>query len=309
MQTTFFTRLTPFFLVLLTLAFIDVGLAVSEADARSRGGGRSFKRAPIQRKAAPQKPAQTNNAKKKSGGFGRGLAGGLLGGAMGALLFGGLFGATGNGFGILPLLIFGGIGFFLYKRYMKRAALNAHQGHQYNSTAASPFPSSPTGGMSTDAPPPPPVGDSLEEGLEMIQATDSSFDPKYFIEVASDVFFQVQAGWMRRDLDSYGHLLGDQLADEYKEHFAQMRQQGHINKLESIAVRKVEIVDAGNDGTDDFVTVLFTASLLDYTVEEEGGALVKGSMTDPVKFAEKWTWSRPVRTQSWKLEAIEVLED
>jgi predicted lipid-binding transport protein (Tim44 family) len=140
-----------------------------------------------------------------------------------------------------------------------------------------------------------------------IQRVDPGFDPHHFTEVASDVFFQVQAGWMRRDLQSYRHLLGDQLAREYEARFAEMRERGHINKLESIAVRKIEVVDSGSDGKEDFVTVLFTANLLDYTVDDKTGALIEGSMTSPVKFEEEWTWQRPTGTDDWKLEGIKVV--
>jgi predicted lipid-binding transport protein (Tim44 family) len=27
-------------------------------------------------------------------------------------------------------------------------------------------------------------------------------------------------------------------------------------------------------------------------------------MTDPVKFAEEWSWARPLGTEEWKLEGI-----
>ena len=113
---------------------------------------------------------------------------------------------------------------------------------------------------------------------------------------------------MRRDLDSYRHLLGDKLAEEYADHFAEMQEKGVINKLESIAIRKVEIVDAGSVDGEDFVTILFTANLLDYTVDEKSGTVVEGSMTEPVKFAEEWTWARPVGTEEWKLEGIKVVK-
>jgi predicted lipid-binding transport protein (Tim44 family) len=83
-----------------------------------------------------------------------------------------------------------------------------------------------------------------------------------------------------------------------------MRSKGHINKLESIAVRNLEIVQAGSDNGEDFVTVLFSANLLDYTVDDKTGELVDGSMTNPIKFNEEWTWARPVGTQEWKLEGI-----
>ena len=150
---------------------------------------------------------------------------------------------------------------------------------------------------------------SVAEGLEEIRRNDPGFDDKYFLEVASDVFFKVQAGWMRRDLASYRHLLGNQLAGEYEQHFAEMKAKGQINKLESIAIRRVEITAAGSDNGEDFITVLFTANLLDYTVDDKNGNLIEGNMTEPVKFAEKWTWARPIRTEDWKLEGIEVVED
>ena len=157
----------------------------------------------------------------------------------------------------------------------------------------------------------PPIQDiqGPDKGLAAVRRTDPGFDEAHFLEVASDVFFKVQAGWMRRDLASYRHLLGEQLAKEYAGHFRELEEKGHLNKMESIAIRKVEIVDAGSDGREDYITVLFTANLLDYTVDEHSGALVEGSMTEPVKFAEEWTWARPVGTENWLLEGIQVVQE
>lgn len=295
-------KFVPFFLVLLAFTLIEAGLTAEYADARSRGGGKSFSSAP---RSAPSQSAQPGINNQK-GSFSRGLAGGLLGGALGGMLFGSMFGAAGSGMGLLPILLLAGVGFFLYKKFSQSNRPGPWQGSQ-------PRPSfgGGTGGFSSPTPPPPPpqLGpeDALAEGISEIQRTDRSFDAKYFLEVASDVFFQVQAGWMRRDLESYRHLLGDSLAAEYEEQFNEMRRLGHINKLESIAVRKVDIISAGSDGREDFVTVLFTANLLDYTVDEKSGDLVEGSMTVPVKFEEEWTWARPVGTQNWKLEGIKVI--
>ena len=49
--------------------------------------------------------------------------GGLLGGALGGMLFGSMFGASGSGMGILPLIILGVVGYFLYKRFVNRPEL------------------------------------------------------------------------------------------------------------------------------------------------------------------------------------------
>jgi predicted lipid-binding transport protein (Tim44 family) len=318
----FLKRCTPFLFVFFMLAWVDAGFNTEYADARSKSGGRSFsspssqpspppvpQSAPSgfgqQRQQTPQQPAP--------GGFGRGLMGGLLGGALGGLLFGSLFGASGSGMGILPLLLLGGVGYFLYKRFANRPRAPISPGFQ-----SPPEPNRFQSGLGSfggqSVPPEPPVPpvrpvNAVEQGIADIRLNDPGFDEKYFLEVASDVFFKIQAGWMRRELDSYGHLLGSKLAEEYAQHFAKMRELGQINKLESIAIRKVEIVAAGSTNGEDFITVLFTANLLDYTVDEKTGAVVEGSTTEPVKFAEQWTWARPVRTEDWKLEGIEVVVD
>ncbi len=301
-----FTRLTPLFLVLIAFMFIEAGITADFADARSRSGGRSFSR------SVPKSPAtnQSTLGSQNRSGFGRGLAGGLLGGALGGMLFGSMFGMGGSGMGILPLLLLGGVGYFFYRRFIKPPVSGQYQGYQPPTQApGSFFSGNQPGGMGGAVPPPPPgaLSGTLDEGLAMIRQSDPDFDGNHFVEVASDVFFKVQAGWMRRDIASYRHLLGEELATEYDRQFAEMRQLGHINKLESISIRKVEIVAAGQENGEDFVTVLFTANLLDYTVDEHSDALVEGSMTDPVKFAEEWTWARPVGTEAWRLEGIKVV--
>lgn len=294
--------LAPVFLLLIAFVLVEGGLNSEYAEAKSMKGGRSFQMAPKKAPTQTAKPAPNQSG----GGFGRGLAGGLLGGAIGGLLFGSMFGGGGSGMGILPLLLLAGAAFFLYRKFMRPQGSSPRAQSPYSAQQG---PTNMFGGGPTNhaqPPPPPPTigGNLLEEGFEQIRETDRNFDDGYFLEVASDVFFQVQAGWMRRDLDSYRHLLGEQLAGEYEEHFAEMRRKGHINKLESIAVRNVEIIQAGSDGQEDFVTVLFTANLLDYTVDDTSGELIDGSMTAPIKFREEWTWARPVGSQDWKLEGI-----
>lgn len=299
---TLWKRFAPIFLLLIAFTLIEGGLTADYADARSKSGGKSFSSSPS--KAPATAPAGGPAA---GGGFGRGLMGGLVGGAIGGMLFGSMFGGGGSGMGILPLLLLGGAAFFLYRKFAKaRQTAGCQAPDLYSRPAVQPSGILGGGAGSAIQPPPPPVigGNLVDDGISQIQQYDRDFDPAYFTEIASDVFFKVQAGWMRRDLESYRHLLGEQLAREYEGHFAEMRSKGCINKLESIAVRGVEIVQAGSDGREDFVTVLFTANLLDYTVNDKSGELISGSMTDPVKFREEWTWARPAGTQNWKLEGI-----
>ena len=136
----------------------------------------------------------------------------------------------------------------------------------------------------------------------MIKQSEPDFDPEKFKEIAQDVFFKVQAAWMRRDTSSVQGLIGQQLKTEYDAQFADLKQKGLINRLENIAVRSIEIVDVGMEGQEVYIKVLFTANLLDYTVEESSGKVVKGDSTEPVKFEEFWTFARPVTPPcgNWK---------
>ena len=54
----------------------------------------------------------------------------------------------------------------------------------------------------------------------------------------------------------------------------------------------------------DYITSLIYANLLDYTTDESTGAVVTGSKTEPVKFEEYWTFTRPVGNNAWRLSAI-----
>ena len=77
-----------------------------------------------------------------------------------------------------------------------------------------------------------------------------------------------------------------------------------INRLENIAVRSVDITEAWQESGPDFITVRVYANLLDYTVDETTGQVVEGSKTEPVKFEEYWTFTRPVGNNPWQLSAI-----
>ncbi len=293
-------RLLACFIALVTCIFFSAAIMPSDAYAKASFGGKMFKSSPM--KTTPSQ--QYRPAQGQQGSFTKGMAGGLLGGALGAMLFGSLLG--GQGLGLLPLLLLAGVGYFLFRKMSSG---------NYNSNRPPTPP--PFGQYNTNVPPAYPTDFGQEEtsgsipvdqGLAQIRATDPGFDEKYFAEVASDVFFKVQAGWMRQDINSFRNLLGDTLAAEYTQHFEEMKARGVVNKLESIAVRGVEIVDAGSDGHEDFVTVRFTASLLDYTVETATGRIIEGSDSSPIKFDERWTWARPVKTENWKLEGLHADE-
>ena len=70
-------------------------------------------------------------------------------------------------------------------------------------------------------------------------------------------------------------------------------------------MRSVDITEAWQETGSDFITVRVYANLLDYNVDETTGQVVEGSKTEPVKFEEYWTFTRPVGSNPWQLSAIQ----
>jgi predicted lipid-binding transport protein (Tim44 family) len=245
------------------------------------------------------------------GSFTRGLAGGVMGGFLGSMLFGGAAhgmgagGFGGSGIGLFEILLLAGVAYFVYQWFARRKVLAANTGQ------AAPPDRNPSSRLfsglgASQETQDNRVEDPLVTGVREIWAVDDSFDPDSFKETAQDLFFKIQAGWTRRDASVLKPFVGDQLLDEYEQHFNDLKQQGRLNRLENIAVRNVELMAAGVQDREIFVTVRFTANLLDYTVDEKSGTIVKGDSENSVKFDEAWTFAAPVGSRAWKLEGIEA---
>ncbi len=295
---------------------ISTFYAHSTADARARGGGRSFGSSRSYRPSTPYSSSrrQSSSASRSRSGnsFLKGLGGGLLGGFLGSLLFGSLAhaggGLFGTGLGLFQLLIIGGIGYFIYKKFLARNGTgnrnpgSVNGGSQVSEQGYVSPPSPPPHGHSSTIDAPPPSGAS---GYAGSNAAPPPVDEQQIKELAQDIFFKVQAAWMRRDIDAVRDILGPELLGQYEAEFQDMKARGLVNRLENIAVRNVEIVDHGTDSGFEYVKVKFTANLLDYTVEEATGNVVQGSDSEPVKFQEIWTFARPEGSSRWQLYAIE----
>jgi predicted lipid-binding transport protein (Tim44 family) len=99
-------------------------------------------------------------------------------------------------------------------------------------------------------------------------------------------------------------LLTDELKGIVQSDIDTLLRDKKVNHLENIAVRKVEIVETWQESGQDFLTVLFSANLLDYATDDSTGEILAGSKTEPVRFEEFWTFTRPVGNNTWKLSAI-----
>ena len=249
--------------------------------------------------ASPTSPMQSTPQRSGWGGM---LGGLLMGGLIGSLLFGGLgHGGGFGGMGLLEIAILAGLVYFGFRMMRSRQPEPAPAGYSA---------SGPLGGgsqssyASTTMEAPASLSD-LDRGISHIRQMDAEFDPRRFAETASDIFFRMQAAWGARDMGRASEILTPEMQALLQKDCDRMRAEGRINRLENIAVRAAEVTEAWQERGQDYVTVHFLASLLDYTTDESGTRVLDGSTTQPVKFEEFWTFTRPVGPNPWRLSAIQ----
>lgn len=307
--------------------FTVIGLSqlVLESLAEARAGGgrsagtrgsRSYQApsrptqpAAPQREAMPQQAQQPSPMMPQSGGFMRGMGTAILGGFLGSMLFsglanaGGFGGLGGSGFGMMEILLFGGLAYFLYRKYAATRAAAApalgsmrYQESHHQAPAAPPSYSNQ-----------PPVQESLPlNGIDYRSLTmmDRSFAPERFLKTAQDQFFKIQGSWNKQDLTALRALCGGELMKSWEDEIAQLKTRGQKNRMDNIALRESEITEVWTENGEDFITVRLRANLLDYTVDEKG-AVVSGSDAEAVEFEEYWTFTRPVGPNAWKLTSVQ----
>jgi predicted lipid-binding transport protein (Tim44 family) len=316
-------RFLLFFTFILSAALM-VSMTVLESDAWARAGGgrsmgsrgsRSYSRpaspSPYQQAAPAPRPASPmpfSQPAPAGGGFFRSMMGGIAGGLLGGMLFRGLgFGGMGGGGyggpGLFDILLIGGICYLIYRMVKKR---------RQESTLPQAFDTSyrqadyqqPQASYQFGTQPESPPTDDLATGLSHIRQLDPGFDEGRFKDSAMDIFFRVQGAWMNRDLAPVVPILAADIRRTLQEDVDRLRREQRVNRLENIAMRNVELVEAWQESGQDFITARIYANLLDYTTDEAGNVL-EGSKSDPVKFEEFWTYTRPVGNNPWQLAGIQ----
>jgi predicted lipid-binding transport protein (Tim44 family) len=304
-------------------AFVGLAQIVMESYAEARaGGGRSGGFRGSRSYRAPAAPARSNPTQPgrearpaqqppatmpQTGGLMRGLGTAILGGFIGSMLFsglahaGGFGGFGGSGFGMIEILLLAGLGYFLYRKFVSPAFAGGPGAMQYQDSR----PYTLDGPANTPAPEPAATNDAVD--YRSLKMMDPTFDAARFLKTAQDIFFKVQGAWNKQDTAGLASLCGPELLQTWQEELGRLRARNQQNRMENIALRESEVSEVWTENGADFITVRLHANLLDYTVDARTGAVVSGSDTEPVEFAEYWTFSRPVGPNTWKLTAVQQL--
>jgi len=300
---------------LVSLLLLDSAAVWARATSGGSRGSRSSS-SPVAPSSTPSSPSRSTAPAPASsqpmppapqqrpgifGGLTGGLAGLALGGLIGSMLFGGLGEGFGGGIGLLELALIGGAAFFVFRMLRGRSQAPAYAG-------AGAYGSGPEGwssGGDTAMMEPAAVESDLERGIGHIRGMDAGFDPAAFAEWAKGTFAHVQAGLVKRDLTGVRDRLTPQEFARLLSQCDELRAAGRTNRIDRVQIGRAEVSEAWQERGQDWVTVYFAVSLVDYTVDDATGAVVEGTTT-PVDIQEYWTFTRPVGPKPWRLSAIQT---
>ncbi len=238
--------------------------------------------APIQRSETPQSGfgAPTGASPSRGFGFGSGLAAGLLGA--------GLFGLLGGhgGFGLLPLLLIGGLIWFALRAFRNRAPGLAG-GPMFRGAPAAGF-GGPLGGS----------GPGQRPNTAPLPITPADFD------AFESKLVDIQTAYGREDVTALGRLVTPEMLRNFDRDLAANRSRGVHNDVTDPRLVQGDLAESWREGSTDYATVAMRFSLRDVTVERASGRIVAGDPARPTESTELWTFRRD-RSGPWLLSAIQ----
>ena len=213
--------------------------------------------------------------------FATGLVGGLVGFGIGRMLFGhGMGGEGGSGFGgLLQLLIFAGILFFLVRWLMRRFAGGGMRG----AMPIGAYGAGPSGG-----------GRAVGGNVAITPA-----DYQQFEQALRDV----QQAWSMQDLRSLSRFATPEMVSYFSEQLSDLASRNFRNVVSDVRMEQGDLSEAWSEGQREFATVAMRYSMIDVTTDLTG-RVVDGSPNERQTITELWTFVRTIRG-SWLLSAIQ----
>ena len=253
--------------------------------------------------AVAQRPATAPTAAPAGGMFGRpGFMGGLFAGFLGAGLIGmlmghGLTGGLAGFASILGLMMQIGIvvliGYLLWTWWQRRSqpALAGGPALRDNASARSGWPVGlgGSGGNGVAAAP------ARASGTDEVGLTPDDFND------FERILGEVETAYGAEDLGRLRSRATPEMVSYFAEELAANASNGVVNKISDVKLLQGDLSEAWREGSTDYATVAMRYSLLDQTVERDGGRVVQGG---PDEAVEIWTFMR-ARGGNWLLSAIQ----
>ena len=149
------------------------------------------------------------------------------------------------------------------------------------------------------------VGDSvLAAGLAQIMRADPGFTSKGFLEGARMAFEIIVEAFAKGDAEQLRGLLDDDVYRPFSRAIADREAAGQSHETALVSMDESEIIEAGMNGRNAFVTARFVSQQINVT-RDGGGGVVEGDPSLVVTVTDLWTFERDARSRdpNWKLAA------
>ena len=120
------------------------------------------------------------------------------------------------------------------------------------------------------------------------------FSWEQFNKTVEVVFHKLQQAWSDQRWELARPLETDALFQTHRFWMERYRRHGLVNKLDKVAVRRIEPAKIGKDAFYESITVRVFASMMDWTERTADGKVVAGSKDQPRVFSEYWTFIRRI---------------
>ncbi len=138
---------------------------------------------------------------------------------------------------------------------------------------------------------------AIAAGIAAIKARDPNFDQAAFLDHAQTAFFKLQQAWQARNQDIARDVMSEALYERHKMQTDQLLANHQIDMLENIVIGHASIVGVTPASPYDSIVVSFSATMTDYTVDENTKQVVSGNKF-PQTFTERWTFIRRADAKS-----------
>jgi flagellar basal body-associated protein FliL len=250
-------------LVMLVVALLAPTIALARA-----GGGHS------------SNSGRSSGGSSGSSGRSSSSGGSFLGGAaVGSALSGGGSGGSGGCCGGIVIIVIIVVAYLVITRFLGKKGIDPSVLNDFEMPQA-----------------------SAPANFDALKAEDPNFSEQAFYGRVNEMFINIQESWEARNMEPARRFLSEQQFQVLAEGVAEYVKNGQINKLDSLHIDRVTPVSVSREGDSDYVKVMITASVIDYTVNELNGELVNPDVLGDGKtvktFDEYWTLQRKVGAQT-----------
>lgn len=128
--------------------------------------------------------------------------------------------------------------------------------------------------------------------LEGLKAVDPNFSDAVIREKVANLYVQMQNAWQNKEFSPMRPYMTDTLYSQFARQLDELKKSGQTNYIDQIAVLGVDLSGWTSDNANDTLVVRVRTRIVDYTVNDSTGAVIRGSKTKELFMEYEWSLIR-----------------